>query len=98
VGDAHIFEAIGPGSLHTRACGFMKADRDVQLLTSRPQRIVIRVVPRPVVVDVWTQEDRLHPELRHGPARLGHGSIDIMGRDGGGPEHPLGIGGLNVVG
>ena len=74
MGDAHIFEAIGPGSLHARACGFMKADRDVQLLTRRPERIVIRVVLRPVVVDIWTQEDRLHLELGHGPARLGYGT------------------------
>jgi hypothetical protein len=35
----------------------VEADRDVQLLAGPPERIVIGVVPRPLVVDVRAQED-----------------------------------------
>ena len=75
----------------------MEADGDVQLLAGGPERVVVRVVPGPAVVDVRTEEDGPHPELAHRAARLGHRTRHVVRRHRGRAEQASGIGGLDVV-
>ena len=95
--DAELLEAIGAGGAHPGAGRFVETDGDVQFLTGRPERVIIPVVPRPIVEDVGSEEDRLHPELPHRASRLRHRARHVVGRDGGGAEETLGVGGLDVV-
>ena len=96
MGDPHRLEAIHPASLHPRAGGLVKSNQDVELLAHRPERVVVRVVPRPVVVDVGAQKRGLHPH-RGGAAHLGDRAVDVMRRDRRGAEHALRVARLDVV-
>ena len=86
VRDPEALEAIRPRRLHARAGRFMEPHRHVQLLTGSPERVIIAVVPRPLVVDIRTEEDRLHSELDHGAARLHLRALHVVRRHGGGAE------------
>ena len=95
--DPHAVEAVGAGGPHARAGGLVKADRHVQRLAGSPQRIVIGVVPGPVVIEVGAQENRLHAELADGAAHFGDGARDLMRRNRGGAIEPVRIGGRDIV-
>ncbi len=97
VGDAEALEAVSACGLHARTGGLVKADGHVQFLADRPERVVRGVVPRKVVVDIGPQEDRFHAKFADCSAGFLHSTSDIMGGDGGGAEHPLRVGGHDVI-
>src|SRR5215831_5121277 len=82
VGDAERLEAVGAGGAHARSGRLVKADGDVELLTRRPEGVVVGGVPRTAVVDVRTQEDRLHAEFGDGAPHFRHRARYVVGRHG----------------
>ena len=97
VGDAERLEPVGAGRLHARARRFVKPDRHIELLAGRPERVIERVVPRLVVIDVGAQKDRLHAELQDGAAGFGDRARNIVRRHAGGAEQALRIGRPDVI-
>ena len=76
----------------------MKADREVEFLGHRPERLVYRVADHLVaVIRVRPQKPAAHPELFAGVAHLVDRELDRLHRQHRDPEQAVGIG-LAVIG
>src|SRR5215510_3589284 len=73
------------------ARALVEAERHLELLERGPQRLVVRIVPVASVHLVRPEEHRAEAVLAHAAPRLGHGVVDVEGRDHAGAEQPLGI-------
>ena len=95
---AIVLEAVDADGRHRVGRSLVKADREVEVLGHRPERLVHRVADHLLaVIRVGPQEPAAHPELFAGVAHLVDGQIDRLHRQHRDPEQPLGIR-LAVVG
>ncbi len=92
-----VGEAVGPGRRHPRPGGLVEAHGNVKVLDGGPQLVVVRVVPRPVVIHVGTQEDCLESQFLHATPGFQHRGLHVVGRDRRRAEHAGRVAGLNVV-
>src|SRR5262245_20903060 len=97
VGDAGALEAVRACGLHPRASRRVDAYRHAELLTRSPQRVVGSVMPGAAVEDVWSEEERFHPELGDRTAQLDDGARHIVRRYHRGAAHPARIAGLDEI-
>ncbi len=74
---APVLEPIGPRSAHAGAGGLVKPHRDIEVLASSPQRVVIRIVPGAVVEYIGPQKNRFHAQVAHGVFAIRR--VDIVG-------------------
>ncbi len=91
-------ETVDADGRHRIGLAFMKADRKIQRLGRRPERVVDRIADHLVVViRVRPQKPAAHAELLFGVAHLGDRQLDRLHRQHRDPEQPLRIG-LAIIG
>src|SRR6516164_10699522 len=97
VARAAALEAVDANRRHPAAGTFMEADREVEILGRRPERLVIGMVDHLVVVRVRPQKAATEAQFLLGKTHLGDREVDRLHRQHGDTEQTVGIG-LAVIG
>src|SRR2546425_1096254 len=91
-GRAVLLEAVDTDCRHRVGRSLVKADREVECLGHRPERLVHRVADHLLaVIRVGAQEPAAHPEFFAGVAHLVDRQLDRLHRQHSDPEEALGI-------